>query len=323
MIKVGILGGAGYTGGELIRLLMHHPKVVIQSVLSISQPGKPLYVAHPDLLGETDMKFTDILNENLDVVFLCLGHGLSRDALKNIPSKAKIIDLSEDFRLAEKSFFEGKQFIYGLPEQQRDQIKNAQAIANPGCFATAIQLALLPLAHARRLEGDIHISAVTGSTGAGRALSESKHFSWRDNNMSNYKVFTHQHLHEIKEGLAREQKFFQSEIYFVPYRGNFSRGIMVTVYTDSSLSLEENEAFYSAYYESHPFVLISDQSVHLKQVVGTNKCLLHLSRQKGKLIITGVIDNLLKGASGQAVQNLNLMYCWEEDYGLRLKPIGF
>ncbi|XOD67454.1 MAG: N-acetyl-gamma-glutamyl-phosphate reductase [Flavobacteriales bacterium Tduv] len=323
MIKIGIVGGAGYTAGELIRLLIHHPKVVIQNILSNSNPGLYIYTVHPDLFGETNMKFTDALDEDLDVIFLCLGHGLSREALKITPPKTKIIDLSQDFRLAEKSVFNGKKFVYGLPEQQRNRIKGAQNIANPGCFATIIQLALLPLAHAQRLEGDIHISAITGATGAGRGLSESTNFSWRYNNISNYKIFTHQHLHEIKEGLTRGQKSFKSEIYFVPYRGNFSRGIMITVYIDSSLSLEENEALYDAYYEFHPFVRLSDQPVHLKQVIGSNKCLLHLSLQKDKLIISGVIDNLLKGASGQAVQNLNLMYDWEESCGLRLKSIGF
>ncbi|XOD69213.1 MAG: N-acetyl-gamma-glutamyl-phosphate reductase [Flavobacteriales bacterium AspAUS03] len=323
MIEIGIMGGAGYTAGELIRLLIHHPKVVLRNVLSTTQAGKPFYVVHQDLLGETDMRFTDTLDQGLNVVFLCLGHGMAQKALENIPQSTKVIDLSQDFRLAAQSTFGGRTFIYGLPEQQRDRIKMAEAIANPGCFATAIQLAFLPLAHAQALNSDIHVSAITGATGAGRGLNESIHFSWRDNNASTYKVFTHQHLYEIRESLDHCQKPFQQEIYFVPYRGNFSRGIIATVYTDSNLSLKENKTLYLDYYGSHPFVQLSDEVVHLKQVIGTNKCVLHLAEQKGKLIITSVIDNLLKGASGQAVQNLNLMYAWEESCGLRLKPIGF
>ncbi|XCI75307.1 MAG: N-acetyl-gamma-glutamyl-phosphate reductase [Flavobacteriales bacterium] len=323
MIEIGIMGGSGYTAGELIRLLIHHPKVVLRSVLSTSQTGKPFYTVHQDLFGETDMRFTDTFDKGLDVVFLCLGHGMAKQALENISQRVKVIDLSQDFRLAAQATFGGRTFIYGLPEQQRDRIKSAEAIANPGCFATAIQLALLPLARAKVLKSDIHISAITGSTGAGRGLSDSTHFSWRDNNASTYKVFTHQHLHEIRESLDRWQKFFRQEIYFVPYRGNFPRGIIATVYTNSHFSLKENKELYHDYYVSHPFVQLSDEAVHLKQVVGINKCVLHLAEQKGKLIITSVIDNLLKGASGQAVQNLNLMYAWEESCGLRLKPIGF
>lgn len=324
MIKVGIIGGTGYTAGELIKILFYHPKVIIQNILSFSQPGKFVYKTHHDLLGITDMKFVNSLDENLDIIFLCLNHGSSQKILKSISRETKIIDLSQDFRLNHQSTINGRYFIYGLPEQERNNIKNSNSIANPGCFATAIQLALLPLVYTKNLKGDIHISAITGSTGAGKKLNETSHFSWRNNNISNYNVFTHQHVYEIKEGIIRGiGKSFQGEIYFVPYRGNFSRGIIATVYINSSLTFEEYKIIYNNYYKTHPFVYISNQNIYLKQVINTNNCFLHLSQQKNKFIITSIIDNLLKGASGQAVQNLNLMFNLEENCGLRLKPIGF
>ena len=289
MIKAGIIGGAGYTAGELIRLLINHPKA----------------------------------NENVDVLFLCLGHGNSISFLKEnkFSKHTKIIDLSNDFRLVNDMVFEGNNFIYGLPELNKADIKNANYLANPGCFATAIQLAILPLAYKGLIDDDIHVNAVTGATGAGTSLSKTTHFTWRDNNFSHYKAFTHQHLDEINQSIRLLQNNF--EVIFIPNRGNFSRGIFVTVYTKFSGNLEEVKKLYQEYYREAAFTFVSDNDIHLKQVVNTNKCLVHLAQHGNRLLITSIIDNLLKGASGQAVQNMNLMFGFKETEGLNLKANYF
>jgi len=320
MIKAGIIGGSGYTGGELIRILLHHPATKIDFVYSTTRAGKTLASAHPDLLGQTDMTFTGDVNWNVDVVFLCLGHGNSTKFLKEHPfsSHTKIIDLSNDFRLHADANFEGKHFIYGLPELNRTQIEDAQYIANPGCFATAIQLALLPLAKAEKLISNVHINAVTGSTGAGVTPSETSHFSWRNNNVSVYKPFTHQHLGEIKESLTSFQKD-TGKLFFLPNRGNFTRGIFATAYTHFEGSLEDAKMLYRKFYANAIFAQVSEHPIHLKQVVNTNQCHIHLHKHEDQLLITSAIDNLLKGASGQAVQNMNLIFGLEEDLGLNLK----
>ncbi|ADQ17653.1 N-acetyl-gamma-glutamyl-phosphate reductase [Leadbetterella byssophila DSM 17132] len=318
-IKVGIIGAAGYTGGELLRILIHHPQAELVFANSQSQAGKPVYVTHTDLLGDTDLVFTaDFPFHEVDVIFLCSGHGQSKKFLSehDIPSHVKIIDLSTDFR------DESEGFVYGLPELNRDRIKTAQRLANPGCFATAIQLALLPMANLGKL-GEVHVSAVTGSTGAGQALSASTHFSWRNNNISIYKAFTHQHLKEIKQSLGRLQTGFSEEVNFIPYRGNFTRGIMANVYFRYEGSLEEAVEAYQEYYASHPFVHLSASPIDVKQVVNSNKCIIELQKEGDKLLITSIIDNLVKGASGQAVQNMNLMFGLEEKAGLQLKTISF
>ena len=325
MIQVGIIGGAGYTAGELIRLLLHHPKAAINFVYSTSNAGNKISKIHQDLVGSIDLNFTDIINPKVDVLFLCLGHGNSKVFLENNSfSKAtKIIDLGNDFRLNVDSVFQGKQFVYGLPELQKEAIINANYIANPGCFATAIQLELLPLANANLLSEDVHVNAVTGATGAGTSLSETTHFTWRDNNFSHYKPFTHQHLGEINQSVKTLQQDYDAEIVFLPNRGNFSRGIFATAYTNFEGSLEEAKALFTAFYKNAKFTFISDEEIHLKQVVNTNKCLIHLHKYNGKLLITSVIDNLLKGASGQAIQNMNLMFGFEETEGLNLKATIF
>jgi N-acetyl-gamma-glutamyl-phosphate reductase len=280
---------------------------------------------HQDLIGTTEMNFTNEVNPDIDLLFLCLGHGNSTTFLnKNIFSKnTKIIDLSNDFRLLDDKNFGGKEFIYGLPELQKETIKGAKYIANPGCFATALQLAVLPLASNSLLHNDVHINAVTGATGAGTALSATTHFTYRDNNFSHYKAFNHQHLGEINQTVQQLQSSFNSEINFVPNRGNFSRGIFSTTYTKYDGSIAAAIKMYKAYYKDAAFTFVSDEEIHLKQVVNTNKCLLHLAKHGNKLLITSVIDNLLKGASGQAVQNMNLMYGFEETLGLHLKASYF
>jgi N-acetyl-gamma-glutamyl-phosphate reductase len=312
MAKIGIVGAAGYTGGELLRLLINHPDVIITCAMSNSQAGKLVSDVHTDLLGSCSLVFTKDLTP-VDVLFICSGHGESKKFLAshNIPWHTKIIDLSTDFR------DESEGFVYGLPEFQKEKIKEATKIANPGCFATSIELALLPLAAKGLLNQDIHVSAITGSTGAGQSLSETSHFSWRNNNVSVYKTFTHQHLSEIRQTISAVNP--APKIHFIPYRGNFSRGIMANVYTSFSGSQEEAEKMFDAFYQNSPFVFRSSQPVDVKQVVNTNKCFLHLEVHEGQLLITSVIDNLLKGASGQAVQNMNLMLGWDEDAGLRLK----
>ncbi len=325
MIEIGIIGGAGYTAGELIRLLLHHSKTNINFVYSTSNAGNKICHVHQDLVGTIELLFTNIINTNVDVVFLCLGHGNSKAFLaKNTFSKStKIIDLSNDFRLQNNAIFENTSFVYGLPELQKEAIVEAQNIANPGCFATAIQLALLPLAHHELINDDVHINAVTGATGAGTSFSKTTHFTWRDNNFSYYKPFTHQHLGEIHQTVKQLQSDFSFEINFMPNRGNFSRGIFVTAYTKFESSLEEAKILYESFYKDAAFTFVSDEQIHLKQVVNTNKCLLHLHKHENKLLITSSIDNLLKGASGQAVQNMNLMFGFEETEGLQLKANFF
>jgi N-acetyl-gamma-glutamyl-phosphate reductase len=324
MIKIGIIGGSGYTGGELIRILLQHPATEIDFIYSTTRAEKPLSSAHPDLIGQTDLTFTGDVNFNVDVVFLCLGHGNSTQFLKehSFSSGTKIIDLSTDFRLQIDANFEGKNFIYGLPELNRTQIENAQYIANPGCFATAIQLGLLPLAKATKLSSAVHINAVTGSTGAGVSPSPTSHFSWRNNNVSWYKPFTHQHLGEIKESLTSLQKDV-SELFFLPNRGNFTRGILATAYTHFDGSLKDAQLLYKTFYNNALFTHVTEDPINLKQVVNTNQCHIHLHKHEDTLLITSVIDNLLKGASGQAVQNMNLLLGMEEDLGLNLKAIVF
>ncbi|MCB9201945.1 MAG: N-acetyl-gamma-glutamyl-phosphate reductase [Flavobacteriales bacterium] len=324
-IKVGIIGGAGYTAGELIRILMYHPKVELESIVSSSNPNAPIDTIHDDLIDLQNKTFSDKLNGTEDVVFLCLGHGISPKYLEENPvhDSAKIIDLSNDFRLKNNRSFQGKEFIYGLPELNKEQIKNTNYLANPGCFATCIQLGLLPLAKENILSQDIHISAITGSTGAGRSLLSSTHFSWRNNNISTYKEFTHQHLGEITESLNQLQESFNQKIRFIPYRGDFTRGIFASIYTKFDGSIEDAYKLYSEYYKDEPFVFVSEKPIHMKQAVATNKCLIHLAKHDDQLLISSTIDNLVKGASGQAVQNMNLMYGWEETLGLDLKATYF
>lgn len=325
MIQAGIIGGAGYTAGELIRLLIHHPKVNINFVFSTSNAGNKISQVHQDLVGSLDLLFTDTINSDIDVLFLCLGHGKSRAFLEANPfsEHTKIVDLGNDFRLKEDAVFKGKSFIYGLPELQKKSIQEASYIANPGCFATAIQLALLPLANAQLLDENVHVNAVTGATGAGTSLSATTHFTWRDNNFSVYKPFTHQHLGEINQSMHSVQKSFDSDIVFIPNRGNFSRGIFATAYTTFKGSLEDVKTLYNSFYEDAKFTFISDESIHLKQVVNTNKCLIHVHKHGDTLLITSIIDNLIKGASGQAIQNMNLLFGFGETEGLQLKATFF
>jgi N-acetyl-gamma-glutamyl-phosphate reductase len=318
-IKVGVVGGAGYTGGELLRILVNHPNATITFVHSKSKTGKYVHEVHTDLIGDTDLKFTSELSSDIDVLFLCVGHGEAKVFLaeNKIDSKIKIIDLSQDHRLKSTTF------VYGLPELNKEQIKKANYIANPGCFATCIQLALLPLAAKGLLKEDVHITATTGSTGAGQSLSATSHFSWRQNNLSIYKAFEHQHLNEIGQSLTQLQKGFSKDLNFIPYRGAFTRGIIASLYTNCDLSIEEVEELYKAYYAAHPFVHISKSAIDLKQIVNTNKGLLQLQKNGNKLLITSCIDNLLKGASGQAVQNMNLLFGLDEKAGLNLKAAYF
>lgn len=324
-INVGIIGGAGYTGGELLRILINHPFVDIAFVHSKSQAGKPVWSTHTDLLGDTDLIYsgdeiaTLLAQEGLDAIFLCSGHGASAAfmAENDVSDDITVIDLSTDFR------DEHDDFVYGLPELQRDRIREATRVANPGCFATSIQLALLPLAKAGLLNDAVQISAVTGSTGAGQALVPTTGFTWRNNNISIYKAFTHQHLAEIRQSLTALDPDFDYAINFIPYRGDFTRGIMANVYTSFSGTREEAKELYKNYYADHLFTHISESPVDVKQVVNTNKCFLHLELHEGQLLITSVIDNLTKGASGQAVQNMNLVFGLPEDAGLRLKPVAF
>jgi N-acetyl-gamma-glutamyl-phosphate reductase len=325
MINVGIIGGSGYTAGELIRILMYHPNVNIDFVYSTTNSGKPLSVAHHDLMGDIEMNFTDVVNPNVNVVFLCLGHGKSISFLEEnkFASHTKIIDLGNDFRLTKDAIFDGKEFVYGLPELNKSEIKKANFIANPGCFATAIQLALLPLAKNNLLKNDVHINATTGSTGAGVSLAETSHFSWRNNNMSHYKAFEHQHLGEINQSVNQLQADYSDELIFVPNRGDFTRGIFATLYTDSDESLEDLVAKYEDFYKNEPFVTVTTTNINMKQVVQTNKCIISLLKKGNRILITSIIDNLTKGASGQAIQNMNLMFGLEETTGLHLKPSGF
>ena len=320
MIKAGIIGGSGYTGGELIRLLLQHQNVSINFVYSTTRAGKYIAEAHPDLHGITDLKFTGQVNLAIDVVFLCLGHGNSTKFLQahEFSDKTKVIDLSNDFRLDADAKLGDKEFVYGLPELHRNRIKEANYIANPGCFATAIQLALLPLAKEGVLHKDVHINAVTGSTGAGVSPSGTTHFSWRNNNISWYKPFTHQHLGEIKESLNAFDTT-TGELFFLPNRGNFTRGIFATAYTQFEGSESDAIALFEQFYKDAVFTQVVTTPIHLKQVVNTNQCHVQLQKHNNTLLITAAIDNLLKGASGQAVQNMNLMFGNNEDEGLNLK----
>jgi len=321
-INVGIVGGAGYTAGELLRLLLRHPQAEVQFVHSSSQAGQPVYSVHRDLLGETEIKFTDTVSA-ADVIFLCLGHGLSAAFLEQhqLLESVRIIDLSNDFRV--QATHGNRHFVYGLPEIFRKEIIAANSIANPGCFATAIQLALLPLAQQSLITHEVHANAITGSTGAGREHTETSQFSYRNNNVSIYKPFTHQHLGEINKTLALVQKGQGVAINFIPVRGNFTRGILATLYTKCTLSKKSLQTLYSDYYATHPFTHISDTEISIKEAVNTNKCLLHVEKYGEYVLITSVIDNLLKGASGQAVQNMNLLFGLEETAGLQLKPSAF
>ncbi len=308
MIKVGIIGGAGYTGGETIRLILNHPSAQLAFVQSRSQAGKYLYETHADLVGETDLKFVSEIDENVDVIFLCLGHGESKKLLSEKPLKTKIIDLGNDFRLTDE-------FIYGLPEFQREKIKGASKVANPGCFATTIQLGLLPLKGSLK---DVYTTGITGSTGAGQKLQDTTHFTWRANNISAYKTLTHQHMGEINRTLGTKDA-----IHFVPWRGDFTRGIFVSSVLTNDESLDTLNSLYKDFYRSHPFTHVADSMIDLKQVVNTNKCLIFLEKEGNKLVVHSALDNLLKGASGQAVQNMNLMFGFEETAGLKLKSIVF
>lgn len=319
-MKVGIIGGAGYTAGELIRLLINHPHVEIVFIHSESNAGNRITDVHGGLIGETDLRFSDKFDLSaIDTLFLCQGHGQSSAfwTTNRMPEGLKVIDLAQDYRN------ESEGYVYGLPEVKKNRIAKADKIANPGCFATAIQLALLPLAAAGLLKSDIHVTAVTGSTGAGVKPSATTHFSWRSDNISIYKPFTHQHLAEIRQTLTQLQPDFTGEINFVPMRGDFARGILASVYTDCDLTQEEAEELYSTYYKDAPFTHVSDKPIDLKQVINTNKAIIHVEKHGNKLHITSVIDNLLKGASGQAVENMNIMYGLDPCEGLHLKPSAF
>jgi len=321
-LKIGIIGGAGYTAGELIRLLINHPKVEIGFVHSTSNAGNPIAGVHEGLIGETDLVFSDTLSlEGLDALFLCSAHGDSRKFIEthSLPKFLKIIDLSTDFRHKDTA----GEFVYGLPELNKSAIQTASRIANPGCFATAVQLALLPLAATGLLKDDIHVNAITGSTGAGVKSEATTHFSWRADNISIYKPFEHQHLKEIAESLLQLQPEWSSPLHFIPVRGNFTRGIFATAYTACDLSSEEIKKLYSDFYRDAAFTFVTDKNPDLKQVTNTNKCVLYPEKHGNRLLIISMIDNLLKGASGQAVQNFNLMFGLDERMGLRLKANGF
>jgi N-acetyl-gamma-glutamyl-phosphate reductase len=322
MIKVGIIGGAGYTAGELIRLLINHPDVEIVFINSSSNAGNKITDVHEGLYGETDMVFTDELPlDKIDLLYFCTAHGDTRKFMEShtLPENLKVIDLSMDYRIASNEH----DFIYGLPELNRRRICQSKHVANPGCFATCIQLGLLPLAKNLLLNGDVSVNAITGSTGAGVKPGATSHFSWRNNNMSIYKPFSHQHVPEIKQSVKQLQNSFNSDIDFIPYRGDFARGIFATLVVKTSVTLDEIKRMYIEYYEKDSFVHVVDANVDLKQVVNTNKCLIHLEKHGDKLLIISCIDNLLKGASGQAVHNMNLMFGLEETVGLRLKPSAF
>ena len=321
-IKAGIVGGAGYTGGELIRILLNHPAAEIVFVRSKSNAGNYLYSVHQDLLGETDMKFSAEMSAGIDVLFLCVGHGEAKQFLQKneIAPSIKIIDLSQDFRLGEET--PTRKFIYGLPELNREKIKTAINIANPGCFATAIQLGLLPLAKAGLLD-DVYTTGITGSTGAGQSLNATSHFSWRANNIQAYKTLSHQHLAEIGQSFMQLNPSGDVELNFIPWRGDFTRGIFISSQIKCELSKEEIHTLFMDYYAAHPFVSVSTDSIFLKQVVNTNKCVIQPEKVGSKLVVHSIIDNLVKGASGQAVQNMNLLFNLDETTGLKLKASYF
>lgn len=323
-LKAGIIGGAGYTGGELIRILINHPNVEISFVQSNSNAGKQVSSVHADLTGETNLSFADDFHNNIDVLFLCVGHGDAKKFLEDAPALkgVRIIDVSQDFRLYKNAEFKDRKFVYGLPELNKEEIKSAENIANPGCFATAIQLGLLPLAKAGLLK-DIYTTGITGSTGAGQSWSATTHFSWRANNISAYKTLTHQHLHEIEESLTKLQPGQPVDLSFVPWRGDFTRGIFISSQINCDLTADEITSLYKEYYKDEVFTALSDHPIFLKQVINTNKCLIQLEKVANKLVVHSIIDNLLKGASGQAVQNMNLMFGLKETFGLRLKANYF
>lgn len=334
-IKIGIIGGAGYTGGELLRLLINHPHVEIAFVNSKSNAGNPIHQVHADLIGETNLQFSDDLSPlqggSIDALFLCVGHGDARKFLTEytVNDKIKIIDLSQDFRLSAKSSIGNRQFVYGLPELNKEKIKGAQNIANPGCFATGIQLGLLPLAKAGLLES-VYTTGITGSTGAGQGLSATSHFSWRANNIQAYKTLTHQHLKEITQSLQQLQPTFSptssegsEALSFIPWRGDFTRGIFISSLVDCDWKMEQLQELYADFYQDQPFTVLSKSEIFLKQVVNTNKCIIQLEKVGSKLVVHSAIDNLTKGASGQAVQNMNLLFGLNECAGLKLKANYF
>jgi N-acetyl-gamma-glutamyl-phosphate reductase len=323
-IKAGIVGGAGYTGGELIRLLIRHPYTTILFIHSRSHTGASVSSVHQDLFGDIDMKFTSELNAEIDVLFLCVGHGESKQFFDEfiINEKIRVIDLSQDFRLKASNKIENRVFVYGLPELNREVIKTAGNIANPGCFATALQLGLLPLAKAGKLK-EVYVTGITGSTGAGQSLTASSHFSWRSNNIQAYKTLDHQHMGEVTESLEQLNSSLPSAISFIPWRGDFTRGIFMSSQTSCELSIDEAYQLYQDYYSTHPFVHVDKNPIFLKQVINTNKCLLQLEKVGNSLVIHSAIDNLLKGASGQAVQNMNLLFGFDEAAGLNLKASYF
>ena len=323
-IRAGIAGGAGYTGGELLRILINHPVVTIVFAHSNSNAGNLISKVHEDLKGETDLQFTNELTNDIDVLFLCVGHGDAKKFLteNDIAAHIKIIDLSQDFRLTANDSINGRKFIYGLPELNKEAIKTADNIANPGCFATAIQLGLLPLAKAGLLN-EVYTTGITGSTGAGQGLNQTAHFSWRANNIQAYKSLTHQHINEIGQSLVQLQPSTDIDINFVPWRGDFTRGIFISSQLKCTLSIDEITQLFESFYQDQPFVTISKEPIFLKQVVNTNKCLIQLEKIADKLVVHSTIDNLLKGASGQAVQNMNLLFGLEETMGLKLKANYF
>ena len=333
MVKVGILGAAGYTGGELIRLLINHPEAEIVFANSESNAGNLVAEVHEGLYGETDLKFTaEMPFDQVDVIFFCFGHGKSEAFLKehNVPENVKIIDLAQDFRLAPKTVVATQQptpaahdFVYGLPEINESKIAVAQHVANPGCFATCIQLGLLPAAKMGLINNDVSVNAITGSTGAGQKPGATTHFSWRNNNMSIYKAFNHQHVPEIRQSLKQTQGYLDAAIDFIPYRGDFARGIFATEVVKTDKPIEEIVAGYKEFYKDAKFTHYVDKAIDLKQVVNTNKCLVHVDKYDDKLLITSCIDNLLKGAVGQAVQNMNIMFGLDQTAGLKLKPSAF
>ncbi len=320
MIQAGIIGGGGFAAGELIRILLHHPEVNLSFIMSDSQAGKNITDVHSDLIGETGLAFSNDFDKDVDVIFLCKGHGKSEQFLKDnpIPISTVVIDLSRDFRLGHEHGF-----AYGLPEMNRANIQQNQRIANPGCFATAIQLALLPMASEKQIREDIHIQGITGATGAGQAKLDTTHFSWRNNNISIYKAFVHQHLTEVRQMIQHCQEDCKVDTNFIPVRGDFTRGILISAYMKTTMSEDELIQLYNEYYAHEPFTHVSDTNIHLKQVVNSNKCLIHVEKHEDKAFIISAIDNLLKGASGQAVQNMNINFGLDERMGLNLKSMAY
>lgn len=324
MVRAGIIGGAGYTGGELIRLLINHPSVEITFVHSKSNANKKLSEVHQDLTGNTEQRFSDSIHSNIDVLFLCVAHGNSVTFMQEnqIPDHVKIISLSQDFRLSKDKVFEDREFIYGLPEINREAIRRSNNVANPGCFATAIELGLLPISEMGILP-DVYATGITGSTGAGQSMSNTSHFSWRENNVQAYKSLNHQHINEIRETLSAVSQKNGFAINFVPWRGNFTRGIFITSQLRCTETLTEMYYAFENFYKDHPFVKISKEPIFLKQVVNTNNCFINLEKAGDILVVHSALDNLLKGASGQAVQNMNLMFGLDETAGLKLKANYF